>query len=173
MLFWPLVLHAAAWGALLSAVLFPIVLGLTWLNPEILLKDYPPDIQAKHGSQSARARWLRLPVALVVIALLVALIVWSFQAVAAAPGAGAGGDLSFRDAGLHLFVMFNVFNLLDLVVLDWLIVVRLRPKFMILPGTEGLAGYGDYAFHFRGFLIGVVISSVSSLLVAAVVAALF
>ena len=167
--FWPLVRHAAVWGVLLSALLFPLVLGLTRLNPEILLNDYPPDIKAKHGPMSARARWLRLPVALVVTALLVALIVWSFQAVRA----GAGGDLSFRDAGLHLFVMFNVFNLLDLVVLDWLIVVRLRPKFMILPGTEGLAGYSDYAFHFKGFLIGMVITAVTSLLVAAVVAALF
>ncbi len=171
--FWPLILHAATWGVRLSAVLFPLILGLTRLNPEIMLNDYPPDIQAKYGPMSARARRLRLPVGLAVTALLVALIVWSFQAVAAAPGAGAGGDLSFHDAGLHLFVMFNVFNLLDLVVLDWLIVVRLRPRFMILPGTEGLAGYGDFAFHFKGFLIGLVISSVSSLLIAAGVAALF
>lgn len=169
MALWPLILHAAGWGVVLSAVLFPLVLGLTRLNPEIMLKDYPPDVQAQHGPMSARARRLRLPVGLAVTALLVALIVWSFQAVRA----GAGGDLSFRDAFWHLFVMFNTFNLLDLVVLDWLIVVRLRPRFLILPGTAGLPGYADYAFHFKGFLIGVVISSLSSLLAAAAVAALF
>ncbi len=170
---WPLLLHAAAWGVVLSAVLFPLILGLTWLNPEIMLNDYPPDVRAKFGPMSARARRLRLPVGLAVTALLVALIVWSFQAVAAAPGAGAGGNLTFRDAGLHLLVMFHVFNLLDLLVLDWLIVVRLRPRFLILPGTEGLAGYRDYALHFKGFLIGLVISTVTSLVVAALVAALF
>jgi hypothetical protein len=36
-----------------------------------------------------------------------------------------------------------------------------------------LAGYEDYGFHFRGFLIGIVITLVTSILVAAVVAALF
>ena len=56
---------------------------------------------------------------------------------------------------------------------DWLIVVTIRPRFLILPGTEGLAGYADYGFHFRGFLIGSVITFFTSLLVAGVVAVWF
>lgn len=69
--------------------------------------------------------------------------------------------------------MFSVFNLLDWLVLDWLICIKIRPGFMILPGTEGLAGYADYGFHFRGFLIGIVISLLISLLFAAIVPAVF
>jgi hypothetical protein len=44
-----------------------------------------------------------------------------------------------------------LFNLVDWLILDWLIVCTITPKFMVLPGTEGMAGYKNYATHFRGF----------------------
>jgi hypothetical protein len=37
--------------------------------------------------------------------------------------------------------LFQVWNLLDLLLLDWFVLMTLRPRFMILPGTEGMAGY--------------------------------
>lgn len=87
--------------------------------------------------------------------------------------ADAGNDIPFLTALLHLIVLFSVFNVLDWLVLDWLIVVAIRPRFIVLPGTEGMAGYKDYGFHFRGFLIGMLITLVTSAAVAGVVAALF
>jgi hypothetical protein len=47
------------------------------------------------------------------------------------------------------FVVLLVFNAVDLPILDWLVFVTLRPKIVVLPGTEGAEGYGDYGFHFR------------------------
>ena len=149
--------------------MFTLILVVVRINPEIMLKDYPPDIQAKYGPMSERTKRQRAPVAVVVIVVMLAIGTLSFRGV----GANSGGDISFLEAFLHLFVMFSAFNLLDWLVLDWLIAVTIRPGFMILPGTEGLAGYEDYGFHFRGFLIGIVITSVTSILVAAVVAVLF
>ena len=169
MTLWPLISHAVLYGVLLSAVLFTLVLGVVRINPEIMLKDYPPDIQAKHGPMSARSQRQRILVAIVVLAVLFGIVTLSFQGL----GTDPAGELSFFTAFLHLFVMFSVFNLLDLLVLDWLIVVLIRPRFMILPGTEGWAGYDDYGFHFRGFLIGMAITFFTSILVAGVVVALF
>jgi len=166
---WPVINHALVFGVILCAVLFPAVLVLTRINPEIMLKDYPPDIQAKYGPMSERTKRQRLPVGLVFIAVLVGLVVISFQRIRTL----ADGDLSFQVAFVHLFVMFSIFNLLDWLVLDWLIVVAICPRFIILPGTEGLAGYRDYGFHFRGFLIGCVITFFTSLIVAGIVAFLF
>jgi hypothetical protein len=60
----------------------------------------------------------------------------------------------------------------DLLLLDWPL-VAIVPRFMVLPGTEGSAGYKDYWFHVRGFLVGIVLILVASGLIAAVVAALF
>jgi hypothetical protein len=166
---WPIVSHAFAYGVLLSGVLFTLILGLTKINPEIMLNDYPPDVQAKYGPMSERSKRQRVPVAIFFIAVLLGLLVLSFRGV----GANTGGDILFLEAVLHLLVMFSVFNLLDWLVLDWLIVVTICPGFMILPGTEGLAGYKDYGFHFRGFVIGMGITVVTSVLVAGVVATLF
>jgi len=161
--------HALLYGVILSGVLFTLILGLVRINPEIMLKDYPPDIQAKYGPMSERSKRQRIPGAILVIVVLFGIVILSFQDL----GTDPQDDLSFFTTFVHLFVMFSVFNLLDWLVLDWLIVVTIRPSFIILPGTEGLAGYEDYRFHFRGFLIGTVITLVTSILVAAVVAVLF
>ncbi len=49
--------------------------------------------------------------------------------------------------------MFWVVNLADVVVVDWLFFMTLLRGRVVLPGTEGLAGYNDYFFHFkRSFL---------------------
>ena len=67
--------------------------------------------------------------------------------------------------------MFGTFNVLDCFVLDWALVYW-QPRFMVLPGTEGMAGYTDYWFHFRGFLIGIPIVLTGSALFAAIVSLL-
>lgn len=169
MTLWPIISHALLFGVILSAILFTLMLVVVRINPEIMLKDYPPDVQAEYGPMSERSKRQRIPVTILFFAIMLGVIAWSFQGVAATRAAG----ISFAAAFVHLFVMFTVFNLLDWLVLDWLIVVKIRPGFMILPGTEGLAGYDDYGFHFRGFLIGIVISLLVSLLLAVIVAALF
>jgi len=59
-----------------------------------------------------------------------------------------------------------VFNVFDLLVLDWLLFCTIQPRFMALPGTEGMAAYGDYGFHAVGFLKGTVFSLVAGSLTA-------
>lgn len=164
----PIVSHALIWGLVLSAALFAMVLLLLWWNPEIMLKDYPPDIQAQHGPMSERSKRQRWPVGIAFLAVLVAIIAASFQGVRALEG----GDISFAAAFLHSFTMFSLFNLLDWLVLDWGM-VALQPRFVVLPGTEGMAGYRDYWFHFRGFLIGIVVTLLASLLTAGIAAPFF
>ena len=67
------------------------------------------------------------------------------------------------------FLILTLFNLVVLLILDWLLFVTIQPRLVILPGTEGMAGYEDYAFHFYAFLKGVVASVLVSLIVAGVV----
>jgi hypothetical protein len=45
----------------------------------------------------------------------------------------------------------------------------ITPRFVVIPGTEGMAGYKDYVFHLRFFLIGSVISAAGGLVIAALV----
>jgi hypothetical protein len=154
-------------GLILSfamVILFGIV---AWINPEAWLKDYPPDIQEIHGPMSPEAERFRkiagLPVFLVLgFTLFAGLMVLSRQL----------DGLTFWQAFSSVFVMLAVFNLVDLLVLDWLIFVIIQPRRIVLPGTEGAAGYKDYGFHVRQGVKGLAGSLVAALLLAGTVVAI-
>jgi len=76
---------------------------------------------------------------------------------------------SFLGLFLYAFGIVWAFNIWDWLVLDWLIFCTITPKFFVIPGSEGNPAYKDYAFHFRGFLIGTVFSLVMGVIVATVI----
>jgi hypothetical protein len=164
---WPIVTHALEFGLVLSAVLFGLLLVVLRANPEIMLNDYPPDIRAKWGPMSERTKRQRVLVAVAFFAAILGVVAWSLESL---PGFVAR-DVTFAAAFAHFAIMFGTFNLLDWLVLDRGL-VHWQPRFAVLPGTEGMAGYGDYWFHFRGFLIGIPIVLAGSALCAAVVSIL-
>lgn len=138
------------------------LLGLVLYNPRLMLQDYPPAIQAIVPPKTAREKrlstWLGMP-------FLVILLLFPIYAAGLHLSRSGGGFLS---AWLYAFGIFFAFNLWDLLVLDWLVFCTLTPNRFVIPGTEGHPAYKDYAFHFRGFLIGTVFSLVASLIAAAV-----
>jgi hypothetical protein len=164
---WPVIRHALAYGAAMSGIISVLLIGALWLNPEIMLNSYPPDIRKKYGPMNQRTKPQRLLVALLLGAVGLGIVATSFREVRT----NAAGNIPFLNAFVHLFVMFSVFNVVDLLLLDWPL-VAIVPSFFVLRGTEGMPGYKDYGFHFRGFLIGIVIVLVISGLVAGIVAAL-
>jgi hypothetical protein len=160
-----ILLHGLTYGGILSLVMFFLIFGSLYYNPEIWLNDYPADIRKKYGPASEKTRkekrWFSLAVFIVLLGIGAA-------SVAQLPRL-TGEQASFVPVFLNLYIIFMVFNLVDLLVFDWLIGVTMRPKFLILRGTEGSEGYRDYGFHFRGFLKGTLISLVTSLILAGVV----
>ena len=164
---WPIVTHALEFGLVLSAVLFGLLLVVLRANPEIMLNDYPPDIRAKWGPMSERTKRQRVLVAIGFLAVILGVVAWSFESFPVV----VARDVTFAAAFVHFAIMFGTFNLLDWLVLD-LGLVHWQPRFVVLPGTEGMAGYGNHWFHFRGFLIGIPIVLAGSALCAAVVSML-
>lgn len=155
--------HGLLWGLVLSVYLSIAFVGLAILDPEMWLNDYPPDIRERYGGMSRsanRKRWLLgLPVMAGAVGLV---LVSTVQLVEGSPGA-----VGFWLVVLHTFIVLMVFNIVDLLVIDWLLFIRWQPDFVVLPGTEGMAGYEDYRFHWHAFLKGSVGIVVVSLLVAA------
>jgi hypothetical protein len=164
---WPIVTLALEHGLVLSAILFALLLLTLRINPEIFLNDYPPDIRDKWGPMKAHTKRQRVVAAGLFLVFGLSFVVWSLQSFRVLDTRTA----TFEAAFVHFAVMFGTFNVLDCVVLDWGLVYW-QPRFFVLPGTEGLAGYRSYWFHFRGFLIGIPIVLAGSALLAAIVSIL-
>ena len=64
------------------------------------------------------------------------------------------GSRSFRELFAYAFGVLFIFNLVDLLILDWLIVCWFRPRWVILPGTEHIVIPSPYLHHFEGFVMG-------------------
>jgi hypothetical protein len=164
MLPWPVLLNnALLYGLALSLVLGAIMAISLALAPDMWVGDYPPDIRDKYGPMSPRAARLRPFIA---IPFFLANLV--FPLLALDNLEGKVGSVPFLPALVSSFIVFLTFNLFDLLVADWLIFCTMRPRPIVLPGTEGMAGYRDYRFHFIGFLKGLVFCLVASLVVGAV-----
>lgn len=151
------------WGTVFGVVFSAAMLVIGRINAEMILNDYPPDIRAKYGSMSEatrrQANWMTLPL-LASLGLVVALGLGQLR--------NSIGELTFVETLTVSAVIFQMWNLLDLVLLDWFLLMTLKPKFMILPGTEGMAGYRDYGFHFRKFLNGIVFTFILALIVTVI-----
>jgi hypothetical protein len=59
------------------------------------------------------------------------------------------GDISVGVAFLNLFVLFLFATVSDLLILDWLIISKVTPAFVIIPGTLK-EDYKDFSLHFKG-----------------------
>ena len=159
---WPLLFKSALlYGLGLSFALTTIMIISGAVAADMWVSDYPPDIRLKYGPMSPRSARLRPFVAvLFFIAILVILTLGLFAL-------RANLDyVPFIPAFAFSVVALLVFNIFDLIVLDWLFFCTIQPRQMVLPGTEGMPGYRDYRFHFIGFLKGLGFSAAGGLLIA-------
>ena len=56
---------------------------------------------------------------------------------------------------LAAYVMFELFNLYDAIVLDIGLILLWAPDWAFVPGTKGHPSLRDWKFHVRAYLIGV------------------
>jgi hypothetical protein len=160
-------------NGLLYGLLISLLLGLTILisfsiNPEIWIGDYPPDIKAAYTPVRSDTKRHKRIASLAFLIFLVGVLILSITELSR-----LSGEPSFWAIFLSAFTTLLMFNIFDLLILDWLIFNTIQPKMIRLPSTEGLAGYKDYAFHFRGFLIGVVFCLIGALISAGIAAMVY
>lgn len=158
-----LILHGILWGSILGVVFCAATLVIGWLDAAMLLNDYPPDIRAKFGAMSEETRRKANIASLPLLAAMSLVVVMGFGQLRI-----LAGQFTFINTFIVSIVIFQMWNLIDLVILDWFLLMTLKPRFMILPGTEGLAGYRDFVFHFKKFLRGIFFTLFLSVIVAAI-----
>jgi len=155
--------HGLLYGVILSVALSLITMGSLYWDAEMWLHDYPQDIIEAHGPMGPRAVSRKRWVGALFLVALVAIVVWAIVALHRL----APSRPTFIDVALVAMIVYMMFNAVDLLILDWLIFVWIRPRWIVLPGTEGCEGYADYGYHLRAAGKGVVFSLIGALVTAA------
>ena len=152
-------------GVVLSVPASLVVMAAVYFNPRFARQDLPKDIQDATPPLSKKEKLQALAFAIPFFALVVLVPFFSGFTLEAP----AGSQVPFLVLFLHIFGVIFVFSLFDLLILDCLIYCTITPKFVIIPGTEGFAGYKDYGHQFRAHMRGTVLQVVFALLLAIVV----
>lgn len=152
--------------AIFLTVLFTLIIVPNVIrNPIKWIFDYPQAIQDKalelglikkeEQTKSIRTLIIKLG-AIVFFALVIALVLRYVN-----------GLVSFKDAFITGYLLFNIVNWYDALILDciWFC----HSKKIIIQGTEGMKEYKDYWYHIRGGFIGMAIGIVVCALAAGIV----
>jgi hypothetical protein len=152
-------------GAIVSAIASLYLLAVLNLNPRLFLQDYPEDIQRAVPKKTKKEKCLSIVLGTPFLLFLflgpfISTLNLEFH---------SGGEIPFFAAFSQAFGVVFIFNLVDWLILDWLIFCTITPKFLIIPDTEGMVGYKDYSFHFKAFLVGTVLSIIAGLVIGGLV----
>ena len=152
-------------GVVLSLFASGLIFLSVKVNPRMWLQDFPKEIQSKVPPKTAEEKRQSLlfgiPFLLVLVSIpLLSCILMKHR---------SSTPVSFLSLFFNAFGVGFFFNLIDLVVIDWLIFCFVTPKFMVIPGTEGMPEYKDYAFHFQAFLTGTILSVVMGGIISVII----
>ena len=119
-------------GLVYSFILSLIVMGARYHNPCIELHSYPKDVQgAVHPKTEREKRQTS------VVGIIFMVILSGFPFVSTILLKQETSRLSLSDAFINAFGIAFIFNLVDLVILDWLKRVLLRLGFSLFPARRG------------------------------------
>ena len=148
------------WSVLWIIYVYVIVKCFPWQ----MLHDYPEDIQkvATIGEptdkQNRNSKIFSVIGSLVIFAALIIFGLMKF----------GGEQSSFLSVFTFIFIIAMTWNVVDLIIMDWLIICTITPKWVVIEGTDGCRGYKDYMYHFKGFLIGCIYTTIMALIFAGI-----
>ncbi|MEE8570125.1 MAG: hypothetical protein V3S97_03890 [Candidatus Bathyarchaeia archaeon] len=139
------ILHGLISGATFTGYIFLLMITL---SPRIWgYQDYPDSVKKKVPPQTKRERTIAGIVGIPFIIFALGFPIYSVLALKTQ----LGGEISFVDAFIHLLVLVMSANLGDLVILDWLIISKITPSFVVIPGSE-VEDYKDFSHHYKGHI---------------------
>jgi hypothetical protein len=142
-------------GLALSSGLLVLIAGALYFNPRIMLRSYPQAVQAQLPPLTASEKRQQMILALLVWGFALLWLLFSNIQLAA-----RSDQVTVVTYFLHTYLVFAVFNLVDLLVIDYLLLLVIRPAFLFIPGTAALSQAHGFGFHFKGFLKGLAFGSV-------------
>lgn len=140
-----------SYGLIICAIGFIIIIGSQIINARYWLDCYPKSIQQLVEPQTKREKVTKL---IIGTPFLFALFVFPEFAIIEYVST-INYTPSFMQILTVAFCTLLIFNLFDLIILDWLIFCYITPSYQIIEGSENkINEYKNYAFHFQGFIKG-------------------
>ena len=157
-----IVSHSLIYSICVNAYLFIMMIST---SPRVWgYNDYPQAVKDKVPPQTKREKTLAAVIGLPWLILIISYpIITAYML-----KAKLGDAFSFWVGFSHFAVMILLANLGDLVILDWLIISKITPKFVVIPGSDP-GDYKDFTHHFKGHAKATVIMVVLSLVLASIV----
>lgn len=154
-----IIMEAMFWSFLWVVVIMIFVR----VFPFAIAHDYPKDVrEVANISKPSKTRkrqsiLLGITAFCILIGLLLLFILTHYN---------NGQEVSFFTIFAHLWIICLFWNIVDLLVVDWLLICLLSFKFLVLPGTENYIGNKNYKYHLVGFLKGCIAMSIMAILVS-------
>lgn len=149
-------------GAILTAIVAPILVLALYINPRMALSDYPEDVKAAVPPRTKKELRQGILIGLPLLLAVIAAPLYSTWLVKQENE----GMITYWMAFVTIFGVYLIPFFFDLIVLDILMFSTWTPKFLVIPGTEGMPGYKDYSLHLKAHARGSVILIVFSALLA-------
>ena len=125
-----------------------LFLAMIFLNPRIWgYADYPDVVKSKVAPQTSKEKFIAFMMFIPWILFLIIYPLYSTFLLKA----NLGNEFSYLISFLNIAVLFFLFFLGDLIILDWLIINKITPTFVIIPGTD-VSDYKDFSHHYKGHL---------------------
>ena len=144
-------------GGLFSLAASACLLLLMRFQPRLFLRHLPQEMRSVVPPRSEKERWMSIPFGLLIGLPFALALLWRTAALE---------SHSFRQHFVYAFGVLLIFNLVDLLLIDWLIVCWWRPRWAVFPGTEQVVLPSPYRHHFNGFMMGLVGITFAGLAVA-------
>ncbi len=152
-------------GTILAVVGSIYLLAMLWFNPRLSLNDLPEDIKNAVPPWNKKEKIKSI---LFGIPFFILVIGFPFFSTLALKNQ-YGSTISFFALFINAFGVIMIFNVVEVGFVDLLLLCKIRPKFMTIPQTKGLAGSKDYWHQIRAHLRGTVLMGVLCVIIAGVV----
>jgi hypothetical protein len=149
------------YGSITSALLVILILGSLKFNSRLWIQDLPKDLQALIPPKTPQEKKQSVYFA---IMFFIIFLLGPIAGILDLLGV-AGMKPGFWQSVILSYGIYSVFNLVDLLVIDWLFICILTPQFIMIPGITA-GQLRDYKKYFRDFLKGIFVIIIPSLVTA-------
>lgn len=155
----PLLTAVCVYGGIISFLMAANIVISLLVNPRMWIQDLPEELQSRIPPKSDAEKRQTIYVLLPFMALM-----FAGPALAVIDPFGILPDrLDFWRSLLLAYGVGFIFNLVDLLFIDWLLVCTVTPKFLLIPGIEAHE-LKDYAKHGKDFVKGMVVIAIPGII---------